>query len=313
MKKTNFLKGLALAAVALVSGFATSCSEEELSIKNNPVELPAASASVSISVVDLEEGKLVGSVTTIDATASIGGTLTVECPANAGYTTAAPVAVSIPALQKGQSVNVPVTFYVVTLDHALAELIDNTYFTFPVDSEVESTTTPLAVAAKSDNWNGYTVANTDEDVIRVWADYEYLSGWEFISEVEAEEETEEEEETEVLAVSRAAETSIIDLIKLNKPAERTFYGNWDVNSMICMTSNANQVIFEGVAQLVNYDTQKPVVTFVGKWYSYSVLPTEEVITHDAGHDAPTHDGHDGHDHGGNSNAGGGIGGDSEGE
>ena len=311
MKKTNFLKGLALAAVALVCGFATSCSEEELSIKGNQTEikLPAASASVSISVVDLEAGKLVGNVSTIDATSAIGSTLTVECPAVVGYTVAAPVEVAIPALKEGQSVNVPVTFYVISLEHALAELIDNTYFTFPAGSEVETTTAPLAVSAKSDNWNGYTVANTDEDAIRVWADYAYLSGWEFVSEVEA-----EEEETEELAASRAAETSIIELIKLNKPSKNTYYDNWDVNSMICLTVNATQYIREGVAQLIDWETQKPVATFVGKRYSYGVWGEEETITHDNGHDAPSHDNsHNGHDHGGNSNAGGGIGGDNAGE
>ena len=310
MKKTNFLKGLALAAVALVCGFATSCSEEELSIKGNQTEikLPAASASVSISVVDLEAGKLVGSVSTIDATSAIGSTLTVECPAVAGYTVAAPVEVAIPALKEGQSVNVPVTFYVVSLESALSELIDNTYFTFPTGSEVEETNAPLAVAAKSNNWNGYTVANTDEDAIRVWAEYEYLSGWEFVSEVEAEEETEE------LAASRAAETSIIELIKLNKPIKNTYYSNWDVNSMICMTVNPTQYILEGVAELIDYDTKKPVATFVGKWYSFGISWSTKAITHDNGHDAPSHDNsHNGHDHGGNSNAGGGIGGDNAGE
>ena len=312
MKKTNFLKGLALAAVALVCGFATSCSEEELSIKGNQTEikLPAASASVSISVVDLEAGKLVGNVSTIDATSAIGSTLTVECPAVVGYTVAAPVEVAIPALKEGQSVNVPVTFYVVSLEHALAELIDNTYFAFPAGSEVELTTTPLAVSAKSNNWNGYTVANTDEDAISVWAEYAYLSGWEFVSEVE----TEEEEETEEVAASRAAETSIIELIKLNKPVENIDPYNWVVNSMICLTVDAKQYIHEGVAQLIDWETQKPVATFVGKRYSYEVLPTKEPITHDNGHDAPSHDNsHNGHDHGGNSNAGGGIGGDNAGE
>ena len=35
MKKVNFLKGLTLAAVALVCAFTTSCSEEELNIQGS--------------------------------------------------------------------------------------------------------------------------------------------------------------------------------------------------------------------------------------------------------------------------------------
>ena len=310
MKKTNFLKGLALAAVALVCGFATSCSEEELSIKGNQTEikLPAASASVSISVVDLEAGKLVGNVSTIDATSAIGSTLTVECPAVVGYTVAAPVEVAIPALKEGQSVNVPVTFYVVSLEHALAELIDNTYFTFPAGSEVEITETNAAIVNKSNNWNGYSIANTNEDVLYVWAEYEYKSGWEFVSEVEAEEETEE------VATSRAAETSIIELLKLHTPYKSSVGNGWHVNSMISLNVNATQYIREGVAQLIDRETQKPVATFVGKKYDFDFSWAESPITHDNGHDAPSHDNsHNGHDHGGNSNAGGGIGGDNAGE
>ncbi len=302
MKKTNFLKGLALAAVALVSGFATSCSEEELSIKNNPVELPAASASVSISVVDLEEGKLVGSVTTIDATASIGGTLTVECPANAGYTTAAPVAVSIPALQKGQSVNVPVTFYVVTLDNAVAELVDNTYFAFNGESDIELTTEELAVKSKSNNWDGYYVANTDDaDELYVWAEYQAKEGWEYVSEVEAEEET--EEGSDVLASSRAAETTLLDLIKNVKPEVYTYGYRWNVLPMHALTVDAEQYTWEGVGELKNWETGEVVAKFVGKRYSWYVGDSQEQITHDNGHDNT----HNGHGHGDNNNAGGGIG------
>lgn len=313
MKKTNFLKGLALAAVALVSGFATSCSEEELSIKNNPVELPAASASVSISVVDLEAGKLIGGVTTQDATSAIGGTLTVECPANAGYTTAAPITVSIPSLQKGQSVNVPVTFYVVTLESALAELMNDAYFTMTSEdwANAKTTETALSPIYKSNNWVGNVVTNTDEEVVSAWAEWEYQYGYEFVSALEAEEET--EEGSDVLASSRAAETTVLDLIKTVKPSKSSWYNTWDVESMQALTVDFDQIVKEGVISLKKYGEEKPMLQFNGKYYSWGCGWSYQTITHDAGHDTPSHDGHDGHGHGGNSNAGGGIGGDSEGE
>ena len=128
MKKVNFLKGLTLAAVALVCVFTTSCSEEELNIQGSGgsnIELPAATASVTISVVDLEKGELVGNVSTIDATSAIGSTITVSCPSIEGYTTAKSVTVAIPAINKGQSVNVPVTFYVANINSAYSTITEN--------------------------------------------------------------------------------------------------------------------------------------------------------------------------------------------
>ena len=53
MKKTSFLKGLAMAAVALVCAFTTSCSEEELKINGSQITLPKASATLTVAIVDL--------------------------------------------------------------------------------------------------------------------------------------------------------------------------------------------------------------------------------------------------------------------
>ena len=120
MKKTNFLNAFAMAAVVL---FAASCSEESLDINNgsinvDPTVLPEPTASVSVTVVDLKAGKIIGGISTVNATEYIGKVMTVECPANDGYTTAAAVDVAIPSLSKGQSINIPVTFYVTTLGSA---------------------------------------------------------------------------------------------------------------------------------------------------------------------------------------------------
>lgn len=308
MKKTNFLKGLALAAVVLVGGFATSCSEEELSIKGGQTEitLPDASASVSISVVDLEEGKLVGSVTTIDATSAIGSTMTVECPANAGYTTAAAVEVAIPALQKGQSVNVPVTFYVVTLESALAKLVDDTYLSWTKVTEdmVSKVEVNDFASTYPAGWVNGTFTNTDTDAIFVEAGVNAVSGWEYVSEITSE----EDESTE----SKAAETTIVDLLKLNKPNPTISWWSTELAGMNMVTLNPEQVIWTGNATLKKYSGEI-IAKFVAKQYMYVLFnPEFDTIDH-AGHDAPTHDGHDGHGHGGNSNAGGGIGGDDAGE
>lgn len=139
MRTKNFFKGLAVAAVALVGVFATSCSEEELNVDTNgnwtPVdktELPAASASIALSVVDLGDAGVDAKVLyteTLDATAKIGQSMTIECPAEkydadlSVYTVAAAQTINIPAIQQGQAVVIPVTFYVTKLTSAYASVI----------------------------------------------------------------------------------------------------------------------------------------------------------------------------------------------
>lgn len=124
MKKTSFLKGLAMAAVAMVCAFTTSCSEEELSFNPSKIDLPEANASLTIAVVDLEAGETL-SVEYKDVTTEMGKSYTVNCPAIPEYTTAKSVTVNIPTVAKGQAVNVPVTFYVVKLTSAYAEIVNS--------------------------------------------------------------------------------------------------------------------------------------------------------------------------------------------
>lgn len=311
MKKTNFLKGLALAAVVLVGGFATSCSEEELQINGSEITLPAASASVSISVVDLETGKLVGGITNQDATSAIGSTLTVECPANAGYTTAAPITVSIPALQKGQSVNVPVTFYVVTLDSALEEWMDGKYYTTTLDTDAEPTTVELKTYNSYGWTNGVYTNDTDETLV-AWEnspefEYQRYYGWEFDSEIEASEES--SSESEVVASSRAAETTVIDLLKAQKFYVYDSWTEFNISAQSIFTvKSVKQNFYKGTVTYYDDETGEKVIEFKANIASYVMFDTEEK---GIGHDG--HDGHNGHGHGGNSNAGGGIGGDTAGE
>lgn len=127
MKKTNFLKGLAMAAIALVSVFTTSCSEEELSINGSkPVELAPAKVQLAINVVDLENSKTLAQ-TIEDVTAKMGTTYSVACPnfaEKSQYTTTKNIEVQVPTIEKGQAVIIPVTFYVVSLNSALKDAID---------------------------------------------------------------------------------------------------------------------------------------------------------------------------------------------
>ena len=91
MRTKNFFKGLAVAAVALVGVFATSCSEEELNLNGTingtpvdpytPTELPDGVAYAAISVVDLGDLGLGSKVlyTGIKDVTGLDGT-EIECP-----------------------------------------------------------------------------------------------------------------------------------------------------------------------------------------------------------------------------------------
>ncbi len=169
MRTKNFFKGLAVAAVALVGVFATSCSEEELNVDTNgnwtPVdktELPAASASIALSVVDLGDAGVDAKVLyteTLDATAKIGQSMTIECPAEkydadlSVYTVAAAQTINIPAIQKGQAVVIPVTFYVTKFTSAFA----NVDFDWVSSEEMENLVTKYNEDAKWKNESNYVI------------------------------------------------------------------------------------------------------------------------------------------------------------
>ena len=134
MRTRNFFKGLAVAAVALVGVFATSCSEEELNFNGtpstpvtpDPVVLPDGVAYAAISVVDLGDLGLGSKVlyTEMKDVTGLDGT-EIECPDFDGmeeYVIPAAQKISVLTLQKGQSVTIPMTFYVVKTESAFAQV-----------------------------------------------------------------------------------------------------------------------------------------------------------------------------------------------
>lgn len=176
MKKTSFLKGLAMAAVALVCAFTTSCSEEELKINGSQITLPKAVATLTVSLVDLEVGTTL-EVNTEDVTGSMGQVISVPCPARPGYTIAESVNVSIPTVADGQAVNIPVTFYVVNINSALTEIVASMK---PVeDSEKVVADETIAALNAAEDFKNETAYDK-----KVTANFEIFTGEEFAGFVE---------------------------------------------------------------------------------------------------------------------------------
>ena len=299
MKKANFLKVCAFAAVAL---FATSCSEETLDINGGSINvpeftLPAPTASISVTVVDLEAGKIVGKVTTVDATAAIGSTMTVNCPANEGYTKAAAIEVAVPTLQKGQAINIPVTFYVVKLESAYADLMEEVVLSY-TDKEGEEYILYNELTFINENgWKDGSYTNTNEETVEKIAYFgNYLTGFHF-------------EE----ATSRAIEheTSIEELLAAGMVFDKGIYEELVKISGLHIFTHSKVVQEIHISDIVLKNHKGEVIYSFTAQRAGNVITVgfETPITHDApGHDAPGH----GHDHGNNNNAGGGIGG-NEGE
>ena len=273
MKKTNFLKGLAMAAIALVSVFTTSCSEEELSIKGTEVKIPelaAPVATVSISVVDFEKGALL-QTSTEDASANIGGTYTVNCPSLDGFTTAKAVTISIPNIAKGQAIVIPVTFYVVPVGSALEEVIESLNGNLEVVETLEAEELEAPTANITANEEGAFVNDGDEAIV-LKATFSYYTGYELYSEGKS--------------------ISAADLAKLQPElVTETFEFQMAPNTII--TFNPTQ---EKEVVILPLDGAEYKLIKYGK-FSTGMQVTS--IEHDFDH---------GHDHGhGNGNAGGGEG------
>ena len=156
MRTKNFFKGLAVAAVAVMGVFATSCSEEEFKVtgqvtgNGTEVTLSPAVATLVINVVDLGDKGVAAKTlytATEDVTASIGSTKTVDCPEFEGYaeyTVAKSQSISVPAIDKGQAVVIPVTFYVTKLTSAYAAVLDSeeqdyNYWEYSEDEQEDKT------------------------------------------------------------------------------------------------------------------------------------------------------------------------------
>ena len=132
MRTKNFFKGLAVAAVAFVGVFATSCSEEDLYLNGAVngtdviVPLPDAKAYAAISVVDLGDMGLGSKVlaTEMKDVTTLNGT-EIECPDFPGmeeYIIPAAQKINVPTLSQGQIVTIPMTFYVVKTTSAFAHV-----------------------------------------------------------------------------------------------------------------------------------------------------------------------------------------------
>ena len=279
MKKTSFLKGLAMAAVAMVCAFTTSCSEEELKINGSDIQLPAASASLTVSVVDLERSEVL-SVKTTDVTSAMGSDYTVECPAIDGYTTANAVTVNIPKVAAGQAVNIPVTFYVVKLSSAYAEILK----TLKVVDGTKKFIEPEEVVADNDAEDFINKTAYDKEVT---AKFTYKSGTEYY----------------VAAESKAANTIAGILGEMMKFKTKTAKLDWTIAPWCQAAVKASQKFY----------TQKAKATYQGEEQEFLLVTASDLLVEVAFSVIPgyehdyTHNNHGhGHGHGDNGNAGGGI-------
>lgn len=289
MKKTNFWKGLALAAVALVGVYTTSCSEEELKINGGTIDIPtveipelaAPVAEVAITVVNFENMQVL-SYDVKDISTKIGGSYTAECPVLDGYTTANPVTFNVAAMQKGQVKVYPITFYVVSLNSALKEVIEALNPAggiLPTDPEAEVVEQTLEATAEGALGIEDGVIVNDGDVaVEMTISIPYKSGYEY--------PTEE---------SRAISAS--DIARL-RAETKIFKKTITVNPGTAATINATQ---NRIPVILTIDDAEYKLWY----YEELVVEIESASLSHGGHD----NGHDGsHDNGlGNENAGGGTG------
>lgn len=185
MKKTNFWKGLAFAAVALFGVFATSCSEEELKIQGGTIDIPQVPelanpvASLAITVLDFENTEVV-KYEVKDISDKIGQSFSLACPAIDGYTIANDVTITVPSIQKGQAIVIPVTFYVVPLGSAIQDIVDK-MGSLPIDTEAEVVVEDLEVTAKGAlaiNEEG-VIVNDGDVAVEMEISVPYKSGYEY--------------------------------------------------------------------------------------------------------------------------------------
>lgn len=279
MKKTNFLKSLALAVVALVSVGVTSCSEEELKINEGTVQIPEIPelaepvASLAMTVVDYESGSVL-MYEVSDISAYIGGTYPASCPVIDGYTTAKSIAVNVPSIGKGQAIVIPVTFYVVSLDSAVKELIESLGGTLPVDPTEEVVKTELPVTATGGlAIEDGVITNTSEVAVEMEISIPYKSGYEYRGVISRAISLED--------LQRLTPTTLIHKMTITVPAQS------------CVTIVATQ---EKTPLILTIDEAE-----YGLWYyeKLVVSVTADSISHGIEH------GH-GHGHGDSSNAGGGV-------
>lgn len=278
MKKTNFWKGLALAAVALVGVYTTSCSEEELKINGGTITIPSVPelaepvAEVAITVLNFENGQVL-SYEVKNISANIGGTYKAECPALDGYTVANPVTFNVAAMEKGQVKVYPITFYVVSLQSALKDVIETLNpegGILPVDPEAETVEEVLEATAEGALAIEDGVIVNDGDVaVEMTINIPYKSGYEYRAEE-----------------SRAISASDIERLKATQKIWKKVI---TVNPGTAVTIDATQNVV-------------PVILTVDG-VEYKLWFYEELVV-EVNAESLSHGGH-GHGHGNGNNAGGG--------
>lgn len=303
MRTKNFFKGLAVAAIALVGAFATSCSEENLNVNatGTPVVFPDAVTKAVISVVDLGDMGIGAKTLLTEIKDVAAGSQTFECPAFTGsdqYVIPASQTIVVPALQKGQSITIPVTFYVVKLSSAFANV---------EYEEVDPGENPDAESLGTDFWGdkawyGYFAEITEysgEENEDLMNESDYEKEVEFIY-VAKEGRTALEE----IVSSRLAATSEEDVIEayVKNMTDWADESEWDDYFYFTLPSWSFANLFSA-----NFYT-KPIIEFTygsaSKSYTFKeywgagcgIRGIEEIPNHDHDHD---------HGHGGNDNAGGG--------
>lgn len=300
MKKVNFFK-LMTACMAFAAVTFTSCSEEDMSIvtPGNTVipgmpESPVipATASVAISVYDVTTNILLG-VTSVDATANIGKTMEVECPAYDKYIVAPKVTVAIPELKDGQSAVVPVVFYVASEGTAEAVIIAQ----ISDDNIVKTEEIELIKAETTE------IANDKKLIMEVKAEkLPYYVGMEYVGET-------------TKPASKAAATGYEFIASTLKECKAYTFQKKELTTLSFKMNPYHQTetTFEQAGSTVVYEIEFNGEVFyaefkkagIATWTmaAHTVIPEYE---HDWAH-LHTH-GHAGHDwlHGDNMNAGGGI-------
>lgn len=300
MKKKSFLSGfgakIAFAAVALTTVVFTSCEEENFNV--DPVVTPNANVTIVANVYDLISGNVLNQspkITKVDV-ASDGSvaeqTVTVSCPAFTGsenYLTVADQNVYVPALEKGQSAVIPVTFYTQTLTSAATN----------VSMEFYPNQEPLITEYTGAGFEDKTYGPYEVQTVFV-PEIKMLQGSviENIDEVYA--------QIEGIVASRAITNANLESVM--KAIVDTYNRGYSVETNESLstewTAEANKSYTFGMTPEISYQLAYLLLTVDGTEYTIENIELYEAGTTWVSVNQITHDSHS-HDHGGNSNAGGG--------
>lgn len=306
MRKRSFLSGvsakLALAAVALTSMMFTSCEKEEFNFA--PVEVEPASATILVTVYDLNDGSVITDAAITENGAAVSNSIKVEAGEDGTIATATRTfaatksgyvagegQATIPALAKGKSAVVPVSIFLQRVDAAFdnptakdeedAKLSDDKTVMMDLGDNTEAGEEPIVKSIKYDAEYGQKVQNLSD--VEKWID----------------------------AMPTTKAMSAADVKNVLKALVASYNPGIEKREMV------KDIIIMPFTKLVsvniinNYKTTKKSITATVDGVSYTVPGVEikEVVNTvvDPQFISVAH-GHDhGHGHGDGNNAGGGIG------